>query len=394
MKKSFFVFFQKEALSSSSENIPLTSVRGVAALGVFIAHIGVVFWRYMPRSVAIPMVCGWTGVDLFFVLSGFILASVYAGLLPATWPQFWRKRLLRVYPLNTALLLFLAAFALFGINPGVDVDWPDLPWHFLALQSFVPHHKPGWIFTNWSVGVEMICYLGFPLLILGLHRLNAAGLLIATTLAAALTFDMQLHAMASFWGGHAIMRCGSEFMLGASAGMLARRMPRLSPIAATGLEGAALLGIALGLRAGLSWDWCLALGSWRMACLPIATAVLITALASDSGVAARLLHAPVLHWLGRVSFSLYLIHEPLLRSLAPLLPLAGPRSLTTIAVWSVLSLALALFLSSLTYRFIEVPGRRLLHARRPPEFVGGGYDREARQGATLHPLEAGPPDLR
>ena len=367
MNKVFGCVFHGDALSSPTENIPLTSVRGVAALGVFIAHIGVVFRPYMPRGIAIPMICGWTGVDLFFVLSGFILASVYAGLLPDAWPQFFRKRLLRVYPLNTALLAFLAAFVVFGINPGVDVDWPNLPWHLLALQSFVPHHKPGWIFTNWSVGVEMICYLGFPLLVLGLNRLNAIGLLIATILAAALTFDMQLHAMASFWGGHAIMRCGSEFILGASAGMLARSMPRLSPMAATCLEGAALFGMALGLRPALSWEWCVALGSWRMACLPIATAVLITALASDSGLAARLLHAPALHWLGRVSFSLYLIHEPILRSLAPLAWFAGRPTLTTIAVWGVLSLGLALALASLTYSFIEMPGRRLLHAYRRRE---------------------------
>jgi peptidoglycan/LPS O-acetylase OafA/YrhL len=342
------------------ENIPLTSVRGLAALGVFIAHIGVLFWPFLPRRLAIPLVCGWMGVDLFFVLSGFILATVYAGLAPRGWGRFWLKRLLRVYPLNTALLGFLILCALAGIDSGADPDWPNLPWHLLALQSFVPHHKPGWIFTNWSVGVEMICYVAFPLLVLGLQRLNRLALIVAVFLAAAFTLEMQLSALASFWGLHAIMRCGSEFLLGATAGTLALRMPRLPSGPATGLELGALTALAFGMCGGLQWDWCVAVGSWRMASVPLSCAALITALASDSGRFARLLHAPVMLWLGRVSFSLYMIHEPLLRRLAPLAWHAGRPTLLTIALWGAASLAIALAVATLTYRFIEVPGRRLI----------------------------------
>jgi peptidoglycan/LPS O-acetylase OafA/YrhL len=269
--------------------------------------------------------------------------------------------------------------ALVGINSGADPDWPNLPWHLLALQSFVPHHKPGWIFTNWSVGVEMLCYVAFPLLVLGLQRLNRAALIVATMLAAAFTLDMQLSALASFWGLHAVMRCGSEFLLGATTGTLARRMPRLPAPAATALEAGALAAVAVGVSGGLHWDWCVAVGSWRMASVPLGCATLIYALASDSGRFARLLHAPVMLWLGRVSFSLYMIHEPLLRRLAPLAWHEGRPGVITIAVWGVASLAVALALATVTYRFIEVPGRRLIRffgsvglKRAPPVMDAAG----------------------
>jgi peptidoglycan/LPS O-acetylase OafA/YrhL len=344
---------------AESENVPLTSVRGIAALGVFVAHVGVMFWPYLPRHLAIPLICGWMGVDLFFVLSGFILATVYVRLVPPDWGWFWIKRLLRVYPLNTAVMAFLIVCALGGIDSGADPDWPNLPWHLLALQSFVPHQKPGWFFTNWSVGVEMICYAAFPLLVLGLQRLNRAWLIVATLAAAAFTLEMQHLALASFWGLHAIMRCGSEFLLGAAAGTLVRRLPRLAKLPATGAEAAAVAAIFLGVAGGLHWDWCVAVGSWRMASVPVSVAVLIGALASDTGWLARALHARVLLWLGRVSFSLYMIHEPLLRRMAPLAWHFGRPSLPVIAAWGVLALAAALALATCTYRFIEVPGRRL-----------------------------------
>jgi peptidoglycan/LPS O-acetylase OafA/YrhL len=320
-----------------------------------------VFYPVMPHRLAIGLVCGWLGVDLFFVLSGFILASVYAALVPAQWGRFWVKRAFRVFPLNTAVLGFCALCALAGIRSGAAVIWPDLPWHLLMLQSFVPGHRPGWIFVNWSVGIELICYTLFPLLVLALQRVGRAGAVVSVLVVAALTYHLQLRVLGGFFSFDAVLRCGSEFLLGATAGTLALRMPRLPVLAAGVLEVAALGALVFGTTGGLGAEWCAALGSRRMATVPLAAAALIYALASDAGPLARILRAWPLFWLGQLSFSLYMIHWPLMTRAAVLAWLwsRGPPGLGVIGVWGAGVLALGLGLSALTYRFIEVPGRRL-----------------------------------
>jgi peptidoglycan/LPS O-acetylase OafA/YrhL len=316
----------------------------------------------LPHALAIGLVCGWLGVDLFFVLSGFILATVYARLRPGGWNRFWLKRGLRVFPLNTAILLFLAALALLGVRTGAQVRWADLPWHLLMLQSFVPHRRVGWIFVNWSVGIELICYAAFPLLVLGLARLGARAALVAAAGAAGLTFYVQLHVLGAFFGLDAVWRCGSEFLLGAAAGTLALRMPRLTARWAGLLEAGGLAGLVYGSLGGLGTEWCAAVGSARMASVPLAAAVLIFALASDSGPVARGLRAWPLFWLGQVSFSLYMIHWPLMTRMAALAWLwsGGPPGVAVVAAWGTIVLAVGLSISALTYRFIEQPGRRLI----------------------------------
>jgi peptidoglycan/LPS O-acetylase OafA/YrhL len=229
------------------------------------------------------------------------------------------------------------------------------------LQSFVPGRRPGWIFVNWSVGIELICYAFFPPLVLGLQRLGRAGAVVAVLAAAALTYHLQLRVLAEFFGFDAVLRCGSEFLLGAAAGTLALRMPRLPAWAAGVLEAAALGALVFGTTGGLGAEWCAAVGSWRMASVPLAAAALIYALASDAGPMARVLRAWPLFWLGQVSFSLYMVHLPLMSRTAalPWLWSGRPPGLAVIGVWGVGVLVMALALSALTYRFIEVPGRRL-----------------------------------
>ena len=343
------------------ENRPLTSIRGFASLWVFTAHVASVYYPVLPHRLAIALDCGWLGVDIFFVLSGFILATVYASLAPAGWGRFATRRVLRVFPLNTALMGFFILCALLGIRSGAAVDWHYLPWHLLMLQSFVPGHKTGWIFVNWSVGVELLCYLAFPLLVLALRRFNRAALVVATLAAALLAYRLQLHVLGAFFGLPAVLRCGSEFLLGATVATLALRLPRLSPRAAGLLEVAALVALVAGVTGGLGAEWCAAVGSRRMATIPLAAAALIFALASDAGPLARLLRWPPLFWLGQVSFSLYLIHWPLMVRCAPFAWIwsGGPPPVGVVAVWGALVLAVALALSTLTYRFVEIPGRSL-----------------------------------
>jgi len=346
------------------ENRPLTSIRGVAASWVFVAHVSAQFYTLLPGRVADGMMCGWEGVDIFFVLSGFIIATVYHDLRPGGWGRFWTRRIFRVFPLNVFVVGGLALAELAGVRTGAVVDWPDLPYHLLMLQSFVPGHKPGWIFVNWSVGIELICYIAFPLSAIALRLLGTRALAALVVLLAAGTWWAQTQALAQFFGLLAVERCGSEFLLGAGLGALALRLPRL-PAAVAGLlelAGCGLIVFAAG--SGIDAKWCVAFGSPRMALLPLGAGVLIFALASDSGPAARLLRLAPLLWLGRISFSIYLIHVRILVRTSPLLWLlvGGPPGMAAVLVWGVAMYAVTTAVAFVTYFLVERPGRRLGNA--------------------------------
>ena len=144
-----------------------TSLRGIAAMAVFWGHYSDVFARD---------VGGWNlfvphthlGVDLFFMLSGFVLYHVYAsqfltGVTGPRWGAFMRQRLLRIYPLHLVTLLAVLVLMRFEL-PG-DGLW------ILGLNLTLTH---AWGLTDqfifnapsWSISAEFAAYLVFPFMVL------------------------------------------------------------------------------------------------------------------------------------------------------------------------------------------------------------------------------------
>jgi peptidoglycan/LPS O-acetylase OafA/YrhL len=357
-------------MADRRENRPLTSLRGVAALWVFVAHLSVNFYTILPRPLGIGMVCGWLGVDVFFVLSGFILASVYTDLAPAGWPGFFARRALRVFPLNLAVIGALAVLALLGVATGAVVDWHYLPWHLLMLQSFVPGQKVGWIFVTWSVGIELLCYLALPPLMLLCRRLKLPAVAALALATGALSFVAQHYVLDTFFGWQAILRGGSGFALGAATGVLAGRLPRLPPAPATVLEATGAGLIVYGAMGGFATEWCMAVGSDRMAAVPAGAAILILALAADAGPLAWLLRLRPAYYLGQISFSIYLLHWPMMVATVPLVWTQGTPSpgRYVLLLYAACLLLAVVALASLTWRWIELPARGLGRAgHRAPQ---------------------------
>jgi peptidoglycan/LPS O-acetylase OafA/YrhL len=341
------------------ENRPLTSIRGLAATWVFVAHTSVAFWKYLPPGLGDNVICGWLGVDIFFVLSGFILAEVYAGLRPRQVVTFWLRRVFRLFPLNTFVLAVVALISLAGFR-FVTADWPHVLWHLFMLQSFVPGHKSGWIFVNWSVGVELVCYVGFPAVIMTMARLDRAWLLIAALVVGMACWWGETQVLGQFFGWPALQRGACGFLLGMVTGALSLRCRQLSGWEAGFLEGAGFAGIVYGALGGAGALWCTTPGSWQMALVPVSAAILIAGLGADKGPFARLLRTTPLFWIGRVSYSIYMLHMLVINSTRPsVLWLTGghPR-LRYIAVWAVCAYIITNLFAALTYLFIEQPGRR------------------------------------
>jgi peptidoglycan/LPS O-acetylase OafA/YrhL len=149
----------------------LTTLRFLAALHVVLFHMRVVgilpggpWWYQNFASV------GYIGVNLFFVLSGFILVYNYAGAAVTPW-RFWQARFARIYPAYALSLVVSAPFFFFAVR---HLDIPFLAWskqHLGAacvltvslLQAWFPQAALTWNAVCWSLSVEGFFYVAFPL---------------------------------------------------------------------------------------------------------------------------------------------------------------------------------------------------------------------------------------
>ena len=325
------------------ENLPLTSVRGLAALYVVAHHLQPTLWPDAGRGVVAVLGPGFAAVDVFFTLSGFILWRLYGDMRLADAPTFWLRRLCRVFPLHIVIMLSLGTGALvttaLGINR-TDHDWPTFPWVLALLQPYHPG-ATGWNPPSWSVGVELACYASFPAAACLLRRLSGGA-----TLAFAAAFAAGQALVLSTWGGAidgpgALLRGFSGFYLGS----LLARLPPLQARAAPAASWLAAAALGLGLLTS------------SPPTVALAGAALIACVAPQHGNLARWLSTPLLVCLGRISFSVYLLQAPLLTLVLRMPALPG-------GAWSRSAIILGTLmpLSALTYRFIEQPGRRL--ARR------------------------------
>lgn len=334
------------------QNRALTSIRGVMALWVIGHHLqfglGLLGYHYAGWLFR-P---GYVGVDVFFVLSGFVITAVHRDMEPGGTPNFLIRRVFRIYPLHLFVLaiilgLWLRDQWLAGL-PLITAHLDHLPIVALLLQPYMLRDQD-WNVVSWSIGVEMLCYLLFPLAILTLRRLS----LIVSLLVLIIAADWEWHVHSELvWGWPAIARGLAGFGLGMMVQQMMVFFPRPGPRMATAVEAGAagLMLIAVLLR--------------HLAVIPVLSALLIYALASERGAISRVLSGRIWFWLGQISFSLYLLHPTVAALYFGLLPpvtLGADLHLhggMAALAWTALVLGTLLGLSTLTWRLIEEPARR------------------------------------
>lgn len=164
----------------------LTGIRFVAAFWVLAYHLQGPFNVLGLLSIPVladVMRVGRLGVDLFFALSGFILTHTYLTRMGHSIHikqtlKFWWLRLARIYPVHLVMLVIagLAVFAQAQVRgESVERDWwnpVDFLKNLLLIQEWGPDPQRGWNFVAWSLSMEWLAYLVFPLLVLVLWRLH------------------------------------------------------------------------------------------------------------------------------------------------------------------------------------------------------------------------------
>lgn len=322
----------------------LTGVRGVAACVVAVFHMNYWFYAggwdpYGPGIVLATMFrAGYLGVDLFFALSGYVIASAYleAFRRPSlgAYTQFMIRRFARVWPLHVAtMLLYVGTPACRA--PG------DVAGNLLMVQAwgFIGHitcNEP-----SWSISCEWFAYLAFPALawlLLRSERRWAALAIAALGLGGlgALAWVNGNSLDVTFSLGLARAACG--FTVGAA---LCRGFSGTRPHVAFDACGVLIIALIGGLAMAGASDLLVA-GLFGPLVLCIALA---------AGPLRAVLGAPPVVWLGEISYSLYLWHHFLIDTLKGL----GATITTPAAVGLVLCLIVAA--AALSRRWIEQPAR-------------------------------------
>jgi len=281
---------------------------------------------------------GFLGVDVFFVLSGFLITS----LLLDEWrarggialAAFWARRVRRLLPALALLLLALAVYALVAVPPErldrlrSDALWTlgfGMNWHLIATgrSYFDLFSPPSPLRHLWSLAIEEQFYLVWPLVLLAALRLTrGSSLAVAVLAAAGLAASALLMAMRYLPADPSRVYYGTDthavgLLTGALLSVASRSRP---PTASGGSRALGALGV-VALGAVLS---AFALVSDRepflyrggLVGVSLATGVLILAARQGSPVRV-LLSAPPLVWVGRISYGLYLWHWPLFLALTP-----------------------------------------------------------------------------
>jgi len=302
----------------------LTGIRFYAALLVYVYHVVLTIPGVNALSgSSLFSNAADVGVSFFFVLSGFILTYNYAdvfrdGISAANYTRFVWDRLTKIYPVHFLTLLLVLPIAIF--SPHLPLDWRAVPLHLLLLQCFWPSSTPafsGYLnVPSWSISCEWFFYLLAPVVMffaLG-NRRRWVPVVVAIGYACGLGLllwhgrsdEARLYFVSRFAPSRFV-----EFLVGVFSARVFLTSSGQKLAGGSGLAQATGLGlIVAGAVARPYAAWPL----WGGLLYVPGAVLLILGLAYGRGSFVAHLSRPGLSRLGVASFSLYLIHAPLLRA--------------------------------------------------------------------------------
>lgn len=359
----------------------LDGLRGLAILMVLVMHCFVIVPT--PPGIAaldlLKVACSlfFTGVDLFFVLSGFLIGGILLDhqRAPRLLSAFFARRGFRILPLYALLLLSFVCCReiapLVALNRGAYFESPVPVWSYFAMVQNIAMGWVGnvgnyWLSPTWSLGIEEQFYLLMPLLA---RRFGTRGFVYAAVLAFVLCPLLRVAAL--LFSGNTVaatfllpMRADALFA-GVLCAVIVRQESAVQLLRRhRSLLGAALLVLAAFLAVlttrSLSAGAPLMISvGYTVAAVFFAGTVLWVVLFPDS-LAARLCRFGPLCALGVVSYFVYLAHTPVFFVTHWLARGQPPNHLDwTGAAFTVLALGLTAALAALSWRWLETPLLRL-----------------------------------
>jgi peptidoglycan/LPS O-acetylase OafA/YrhL len=356
-------------MERGSEIRPLTGLRAVAALLVFLFHMQI-RWPYVHGKFASNFIGnGAVGMSIFFVLSGFVLAYQYSGK-HFTYRGYLLNRVARIYPVYlTAAILTLPWI---GIHIGAQDPFRDLAkvillvvTNILVIQAWFPQFIAFWNDgASWSISVEAFCYLLLPFFLQIATRLSGRQLSIVALSAfvlgvvPGLTYELFDNSPPIFYA-MPIFRL-PEFVLGITVFFAAKRKIR----GGVGVVALALFVIATYILARTTPNSHSIYVTNNWIVLPaIAGAILF--FANSHSLFAKLMGSSPVVWLGKISYCIYsfqiliivslISHHDSITEAIPIL--SNNRVLFASALVGLIAI------SGVAHRVIEEPMRRYIKRR-------------------------------
>ena len=334
----------------------IDALRALAVMSVIFFHI---------KADLLPG--GFLGVDIFFVISGYLITKIilgHEGPARSFFPEFYERRIRRLIPPAIPVVIFSFVAGLIWLSAGqmeglaksiIAYSGFVSNWLFLSEVNYfdVPaHYKP--LLHTWSLSVEEQFYLLFPIIILWLKNIHAKwvtlfyGFVFAASLALSYLFIFTGNPEAAFFNSFA------RFWEIALGGLLACGvLPQISSKALQEI----LTAIGLALIAGSLFLVSETMGFYGMGSLAptIGTAMVIHAKSQGLG---KLISLPPARAIGLISYAMYLWHWPLFVYIKFVFPGAG-------AIHYLIAIALTIFLAVLSYFLIEQPIRKKTFLKSP-----------------------------
>ncbi len=370
----------------------LTPLRGIAALLIVSVHFNLFVMPLFNPNLTSAHFRLYLMVDFFFILSGFIMSHVYGNTFSERWTRqsFWRfmsARFARIYPLHLIMLGYIFILYIILVNSKVPLPNSTLrvfspsaiPFHLTLTNAFYPEPLTTWNLPAWSISVEWWMYLAFPFLLRPIARGGALLFLTSIALIWLGYYALTVQSAAQvpdpdFVSGYHIPGCIEAY--GPPFNMLR-----------------CLLGFVLGMITyqvynrgwGQNWlknGWLLPLiGLTILAMLHLATdlltvgafPLLILVAAHNTGKAKRILETRLFQRLGDWSYSIYMMHVPLIFTALTVQTLTAPTGVPapppapTYGLEPIITclvfMAIVVGMAALLYRFVEVPARKYLNSK-------------------------------
>ncbi|WP_244616652.1 acyltransferase family protein [Starkeya nomas] len=329
----------------------IDGLRAVAVLGVVLFHFGA---NWLPG--------GFVGVDVFFVISGFLISkSIYADTADGSFSifSFYERRMRRIVPAFVAVSAVTSAIALFVLLPNQLLSYArSLIWSVLAFGNVYFYRRADYFGSSaeempllhyWSLGVEEQFYFLFPALILVCRRFWPKALpwaVLAILVASLVACEMvrQTNPAAAFY---LLPFRAFELLIGAALALPGMRFSGNRHIG-----GAAILAGAGLILYGMLTITSASPFPGRLALIPcLGAALVLWGGERTESLPARLLGVAPMRFFGAISYSLYLVHWPIVVFARQLWPdmdahlfLIGGVALSTLLGW-------------LSWRFVEQPVR-------------------------------------
>lgn len=345
----------------------LTGLRAVAAWAVVIYHFRLFMDEWMPAWFIDLFYYGDLAVDLFFILSGFVLYLNYSERLSnpsrAQWFAFISKRFARIYPLHFVLMMAYLSVPFLILTFGSSGELPDKfsPADFFLSLALIHNwgfsDQLSWNVPSWSISAEWLAYLIFPALAFLLTRRKIRWEMAALLILVTATLFAGYYAMMGYEHLPAVImetgaiRCVVSFFIGNLLSIIFVELKRV------------------GVRQGVFWMF---VGSFTLVVsgalfqiptyvtIPTAFALLILAVALDQSALQRFLARKVMVYLGNISYATYLVHY----LIYDYFKLVFASDQGTAAPWSVfLAFAVILAASSFLYHMVELPAQTFINRK-------------------------------